>query len=280
MTILVPSIETAIPWASATRTSMVQILSLDNLDLHKGLPHRLIHVIIVHKDNIQMQHPILLARWLILPMTLRQIITINRPSYETKSTTSSRDESTANASFQPSYSHSYRDDRCPDDNNAYLFEVEVFNDEKILMQNNRWTQMMTPYLRVKFLLRHSMMWLFTSLICISLTPEAPTPWLSNKHAVPSFVEPYKGPPQVITTTKGCYQASVYLDAKIIMFPEFCKTRIISDLKLWVFDSPMSRYDIILGGDILKHGFILHHGWTILSWDGLSIPWLQAFLIHT
>ena len=39
----------------------------------------------------------------------------------------------------------------------------------------------------------------------------------------------------------------------------------------MFHSPSSRYNIIIGRDILGHGFILNHACNIVTWGGLSIP---------
>ena len=56
-----------------------------------------------------------------------------------------------------------------------------------------------------------------------------------------------------------------------MFPEFCKTRIIPTVHLRTFVSINSRNDFIVGRDILKLGFILHHAQSRIMWDELSIP---------
>ena len=60
-------------------------------------------------------------------------------------------------------------------------------------------------------------------------------------------------------------------AKQLFFPEFCKTRTIPSANVRMFDSPHSRYNIIIGRDILVHGFILHHAQNVITWDSLSVP---------
>ena len=47
------------------------------------------------------------------------------------------------------------------------------------------------------------------------------------------------------------------------------------MQLRLFDSPKSRYDVIIGRDILKHGFVLDHAKNTISWDGLTISMTQA-----
>ena len=63
----------------------------------------------------------------------------------------------------------------------------------------------------------------------------------------------------------------YFDAPEIMFPEFCKTRIIPTAHICTFASKTSLYDFIVGWDILKLGFILDHAHQLIIWDGLPIP---------
>ena len=50
----------------------------------------------------------------------------------------------------------------------------------------------------------------------------------------------------------------YSDASEIIFPEFCKTRMIPKVHLHTFSSNTSRYDFIVGRDILKLGLF----WTM------------------
>ena len=59
--------------------------------------------------------------------------------------------------------------------------------------------------------------------------------------------------------------------KIIISPEFCETRFVPEILVRTFHSPTSRYDIIIGRDILRLGFMLDHARKTVSWDGLSIP---------
>ena len=59
--------------------------------------------------------------------------------------------------------------------------------------------------------------------------------------------------------------------KRILFPDFCKTRTIPEMYVRLFDSPNSRYNLIIGRDVRMHGFILDHDWHVITWDGLTIP---------
>ncbi len=57
----------------------------------------------------------------------------------------------------------------------------------------------------------------------------------------------------------------------VKFPDFCKTRIIPKIQMRLFNSAYSRYDVIVGRDVLKLGFILDHAQKLVTWDALSIP---------
>ena len=95
--------------------------------------------------------------------------------------------------------------------------------------------------------------------------------LINKCAIPLNVDPKWGDNQLVTTTQGTYSSKKYFNTSEIMFPEFCKTRMIPTVHLRTFSSDNSRYDFIVGRDILKLGFILDHAQSRIGWDGLSIP---------
>ena len=69
----------------------------------------------------------------------------------------------------------------------------------------------------------------------------------NERAVPSHVSPERGEAETVTTTQGTYSSQKY------------------------FNSSTSRYDFIVGRDILRFGFILDHAHNCIIWDGLSIP---------
>ena len=43
----------------------------------------------------------------------------------------------------------------------------------------------------------------------------------------------------------------------------------------LFNSPTSRYDVIIGRDVLKYGFVLDHAYHTVTWDGLTIEMDQA-----
>ena len=79
------------------------------------------------------------------------------------------------------------------------------------------------------------------------------------------------PPKRFTTTQGTYSSQKYVNAQDISFHEFCKPRRIQSLQIRLFNSPASRYDIIVGRNVLTHGFVLDHARRVVAWDGLSIP---------
>ena len=98
-----------------------------------------------------------------------------------------------------------------------------------------------------------------------------TSTLINECVVPPNILPKQGENQLVTTTQGSYSSQNYFDASEIMFPEFCKTRIIPTAHICTFASKTSLYDFIVGWDILKLGFILDHAHQLIIWDGLPIP---------
>ena len=110
-----------------------------------------------------------------------------------------------------------------------------------------------------------------SLFGLCLFDSGSTSTLINERAVPPNVEPRLSDPQVVTTTQGTYSSKNYFDASEIIFPEFCKTRMIPKVHLRTFSSVNSWYDFIVWRDILKLGFILDHAHSRIIWDGLSIP---------
>ena len=110
-----------------------------------------------------------------------------------------------------------------------------------------------------------------SLFGLALFDSGSTSTLINERAVPPNIEPRLGEDQVVTTTQGTYSSTKYFDAAEIMFPDFCKTRVIPKVHLRTFSSSTSRYDFIVGRDILRLGFILDHAKSRIVWDGLSVP---------
>ena len=53
-------------------------------------------------------------------------------------------------------------------------------------------------------------------------------------------------------------------------PDFCKSRNIPKVQFRLFNLPKSGYNVIVGHDVLKHGFILDHARNIVTWDSLTI----------
>ena len=110
-----------------------------------------------------------------------------------------------------------------------------------------------------------------ALFGLCLFDSGSTSTLINERTVPPQVKPKQGEKQLVTTTQGNYTSENYFDELDIMFPEFCKTRLIPTVHLRTFSSRNSRYDFIVGRDILKYGFVLDHAHSRIIWDGLSIP---------
>ena len=73
-----------------------------------------------------------------------------------------------------------------------------------------------------------------------------------------------------TSTQGTYQSSKYFMGSNIFFLDFCKSRRIPKIKMRLFDSPLSRYDVIVGHGVLRCGFVLDHARHTVTWDGLTI----------
>ena len=110
---------------------------------------------------------------------------------------------------------------------------------------------------------------------LNLFDSGSTTTLINKRSVPPSIITLMGNPQAFTTTQGAYESNEYLMTKQLFFPKFCKTRTISSVNVRMFDSPHSWYNIIIGRDILGHGFILDHARNVITWDELLVPMLEA-----
>lgn len=105
--------------------------------------------------------------------------------------------------------------------------------------------------------------------CLGLFDADSTTTLINRHAIPKEIQPKTGHPQEFTTIQGTYISDGVLQVEQISFPQFCKTCRIMNLIVCLFDSPASRYNIILGCDILSYGFVMDKN-NRVTWDGLSI----------
>ena len=100
--------------------------------------------------------------------------------------------------------------------------------------------------------------------------------LINQRSIPSDIPTKSGTSQSFTTTQGTHESSKIFFAQNIYFPDFCnKSRKIPKVQIWLFNSPNSRYYVIIGCDILKHGFMLDHLRNTISWDGLTISMTKA-----
>ena len=110
-----------------------------------------------------------------------------------------------------------------------------------------------------------------ALFGLCLFDSGSTNTLINERAIPHHVDPRIGPTQQVTTTQGTYNSTKYFLGETIYFPEFCKTRFIQQVTLRTFNSCTSRYDFIVGRDVLQKGFILDHAQHRVTWDGISIP---------
>ena len=76
-------------------------------------------------------------------------------------------------------------------------------------------------------------------------------------------------PSLHHNTRHVQQLKIFY-GKNIFFPDFCKVRTIPEMLIQLFDSLNYRYDVIIGRDLLTHGFVLDHVRNIITWDGLSI----------
>ena len=71
-------------------------------------------------------------------------------------------------------------------------------------------------------------------------------------------------------TQGIYETSEIFNARNFFPPDFWKSRSMPEIQLRLFNSPKSRYDVIIGCDVLKSGFMLEHARNTVTWDGLTI----------
>ena len=99
--------------------------------------------------------------------------------------------------------------------------------------------------------------------------------LINQQSIPHGVPAKNGVSQSFTTTQGTYESSKIYFGKNIYFPDFCNSRNIPKIQLWLFNGPKSWFDVIIGRDILKHRFVLDHSRNTITWDGLTIPMTMA-----
>ncbi len=99
--------------------------------------------------------------------------------------------------------------------------------------------------------------------------------LLNERVLPPGIKPKVGQEQSFTTTQGTYSAQNYVLAKDVFVPEFCNSRSIPTLTMRLFNSPNSRYDVIVGRDVLTLGFVLDHAKKNVTWDGLTIPMVRT-----
>ncbi len=106
---------------------------------------------------------------------------------------------------------------------------------------------------------------------LCLLDSGSTVTLLNQRALPSGVIPKVGKAQAFTTTQGTYSAQNHVQSEEIFFPDFCKTRFLPKIQMRLFNSTRLRYDVIVGRDVLKLGFVLDHAQKRIVWDSLSIP---------
>ena len=102
-----------------------------------------------------------------------------------------------------------------------------------------------------------------------------TSTLINQRAVPPTIIAKIGTAQSFTTTQGSYKSSKYFMANNIFFPDFCRARRIPEIVMRLFNSPMSRYDVIISRDVLRYEFVLDHARHTVTWDGLTIEMTRA-----
>ena len=113
------------------------------------------------------------------------------------------------------------------------------------------------------------------LYALCLFDSGSTNTLINHRAVPPCIPVRSGASQLFTTTRGTYESSKIFHARNIFFPDFCKSRSVPEVQLRLFNSPKSRYDVIISRDVLKSGFVLDHVWNTVAWDGLTISMTLA-----
>ena len=109
------------------------------------------------------------------------------------------------------------------------------------------------------------------MFALCLFDSGSTSTLINERSLPMGITPKIGQSQTFTTTQGTYDTSTFFIATDIFFPDFCKSRKIATVHMRTFNSPNSRYDVIVGRDLLSLGFILNHAANTISWDGLTVP---------
>ena len=85
---------------------------------------------------------------------------------------------------------------------------------------------------------------------IVLLDSGSTRTMINKSCFPFGVETTKGNPKRTTTTNGNFSSSESLMLSQVKFPEFSKNN-IGYIKADLFDSPICRYELIVGWGVLE-----------------------------
>ena len=136
----------------------------------------------------------------------------------------------------------------------------------------------TSYLRVANILIKKLNNTEVHLFALCLYNSGSTSTLLNEQAIPQGIIAKIGLPQTFTTTQGIYKTNKFFIAEGIFFLDFCKSWQIPPVHMRTFNSPNSRYDIIVGRDVLAQGFILNHCDHTITWDGLTVPMHQTSTI--
>ena len=122
---------------------------------------------------------------------------------------------------------------------------------------------------------HKMNGIDTNFFGLCLFDSGSTSTLLNRRAIPPKVSLKKGKEQKFHTTQGSYSSSDFIVGNSIRFPEFTNSRAIPQLEFRIFDNPYSKYDMIVGRDVLHRGFIIDHKEKSVTWDKIKIPMMEV-----
>ena len=91
--------------------------------------------------------------------------------------------------------------------------------------------------------------------------------LINKRTISKELAVHRDTDRTFVTTQGSYQAGEYVILDKLFLPEFTKSQHFKGIKAYLFDSPDSAYDLIIGRNILNEGgFVIDCGNQVVTWD--------------
>ena len=113
---------------------------------------------------------------------------------------------------------------------------------------------------------------------LSLLDSGSSDTLINKRALPQGVVPMKDHTKQFVTTQGTYESNEYIEVDKFYLPEFSKAQFFKNVKIYLFDSKETTYDIIVGRNILMTGgFCLDFSEKHTKWMDKAVPFKKLWI---